>query len=178
MKRSAWLDKKGLDMNIEDLIENYSDSAQKQSRAIFSSIFIIGNKLQTIFDNNIPEISLKQFMLLSMIRQSEIPLTLTQLGNLLGCSRQNIKKIAESLMKKGYITFVKSSQDSRATCIRITQKANDFYENDFAKYQKDLKYLFDVYSSQEIEALFTLLSKMYSGIENLCKCQSENVQIG
>lgn len=79
-------------MNIEDLIENYSDSAQKQSRAIFSSIFIIGNKLQTIFDNNIPEISLKQFMLLSMIRQSEIPLTLTQLGNLLGCSRQNIKK--------------------------------------------------------------------------------------
>lgn len=111
-----------------------------------------------------------------MIRQSEIPLTLTQLGNLLGCSRQNIKKIAESLMKKGYITFVKSSQDSRATCIRITQKANDFYENDFAKYQKDLKYLFDVYSSQEIEALFTLLSKMYSGIENLkAKTSNKNV---
>lgn len=79
-------------------------------------------------------------------------------------------------MKKGYITFVKNSQDSRATCIRITQKANDFYENDFAKYQKDLKYLFDVYSSQEIEALFTLLSKMYSGIENLkAKTSNKNV---
>lgn len=139
-------------MNIEDLIENYSDSAQKQSRAIFSSIFIIGNKLQTIFDNNIPEISLKQFMLLSMIRQSEIPLTLTQLGNLLGCSRQNIKKIAESLMKK-VISLSSRVLRIPEQPVSVSPKSERFYENDFAKYQKDLKYLFDVYSSQEIEAL-------------------------
>lgn len=35
---------------------------------IKSALFIAGNKLQTLFDNHIPEVSLKQFMLLSIVR--------------------------------------------------------------------------------------------------------------
>ena len=74
-------------MEINNLINKFSDSTENQQKAIFNSLFIIGNKLQTLFDNHIPEISLKQFMLLSIIRQSKEYLTFTQLGNLLGCSR-------------------------------------------------------------------------------------------
>ena len=64
--------------------------------------------MQTIFDKNIPELSLKQFMLLSVARQSEKPLTFTGLGNLLGCSRQNVKKLADVLLKKGFIDIRQS----------------------------------------------------------------------
>lgn len=55
-------------MEISDLTKRFSDSYENQCKAIFASVFIVGNRLQTIFDNNIPEISLKQFMLLIMIR--------------------------------------------------------------------------------------------------------------
>lgn len=78
-------------MNIDNLITRFSSTTENQRKAIFSTLFIAGNKLQTLFDNHIPKVSLKQFMLLSIVRQSKEPLTLTQLGNLLGCSRQNIK---------------------------------------------------------------------------------------
>ena len=37
------------------------------------------------------------------------------------------------------------------------------------KYQEELKYLFEVYTDKEIETLFTLLSRLYAGIENLEK---------
>lgn len=87
-------------MNLDDLITRFSSTTENQRKAIFSTLFIAGNKLQTLFDNHIPEISLKQFMLLSIVRQSKDPLTFTRLGNLLGCSRQNIKKLADVLMKK------------------------------------------------------------------------------
>lgn len=156
-------------MELDDLITRFSNTTENQGKAIFSTLFIAGNKLQTIFDNHIPEISLKQFMLLSVVRQSEEHLTFTRLGNLLGCSRQNIKKIADVLMKKGFITIRQSPHDTRAMCICPTEKVNDYFQNDFSKYQKELKYLFEVYTEKELETLFILLSRLYKGIENLEK---------
>lgn len=156
-------------MNIDNLITRFSSTTENQRKAIFSTLFIAGNKLQTLFDNHIPKVSLKQFMLLSIVRQSKEPLTLTQLGNLLGCSRQNIKKLADVLVKKGFIIIQPNPRDTRAICISPTEKVNDYFQNEFSQYQKELKYLFEVYTDEEIETLFTLLSKLYAGIENLEK---------
>lgn len=156
-------------MKLDELITRFSNSTENQSKAIFSTLFIAGNKLQTLFDNHIPEVSLKQFMLLSIVRQSKEPLTFTQLGNLLGCSRQNVKKLADVLMKKGFVTIQQSPHDTRAMCICPTGKVNDYFQNDFSEYQEELKYLFEVYTEKEIEMLFILLSKLYAGIENLEK---------
>ncbi|MDE6202136.1 MAG: MarR family transcriptional regulator [Lachnospiraceae bacterium] len=154
-------------MKLDDLVAKFSDTSENQRKAVFSTLFIAGNKLQTLFDNHIPGISLKQFMLLSIVRQSEEHLTFTQLGSLLGCSRQNIKKIADVLVKKGFITIQKSPRDTRALCICPTEKVTVFFQNDFAQYQEELKYLFEVYTEEELEMLFRLMSKLYAGIENL-----------
>lgn len=163
-------------MVIDDLITKFSNTTENRQKAVFSTIFIAGNKLQTLFDKNIPEVSLKQFMLLSIVRQSEEPLTFTQLGNLLGCSRQNIKKLANVLMKKGFISMEQSPVDTRAMCICPTERVNDYFQNDFLEYQEELKYLFAVYTEKEIETLFVLLSKLYTGIENLeKKTASQNI---
>ena len=154
-------------MDLNDLTVRFSSSVEDQRKAIFSTLFIAGNKLQTLFDNHIPQVSLKQFMLLSIVRQSKEQLTFTQLGDLLGCSRQNVKKLADVLVKKGFITLRRSPHDTRAACICPAEKAEDFFVNDFWKYQEELKYLFEVYTDQEVETLFRLLSRLYAGIENL-----------
>lgn len=154
-------------MRLEDLITKFSSSTENQRKAIFSTLFIAGNRLQTIFDQHIPEVSLKQFMLLTIVKQAKEQLTFTQAGNLLGCSRQNIKKLAAALMKKGFVTIEQSTHDSRAMSIYPTEKVNTYFERDFLQYQEELQYLFEVYTDKEIETLFLLLSKLYEGIENL-----------
>lgn len=154
-------------MDINDLIKRFSDTTENQCKAIFSSLFIAGNKLQTIFDNHIPEISLKQFMLLTMIKQSQEQLTFTQLGKLLGCSRQNVKKLAFTLEKKGFVFITKSENDARALTIHSTEKLDKFFETVFISYQEDLHYLFDIYTEKEIQQLFDLMMKLYAGIDNL-----------
>ena len=156
-------------MKFGDLAARFSDTTENQRKAIFSTLFITGNKLQTLFDNHIPKVSLKQFMRLSIVRQSKEPLTFTQLGHSLGCSRQNIKKLADVLEKKGFITIQQSPLDTRAMCICPTEKVNSYFQNEFLEYQEELKYLFEVYTEEEIETLFTLLSRLYAGIENLEK---------
>ena len=52
---------------------------------------------------------------------------------------------------------------------RSTEKANDYFQKDFSEHQAELEYLFEVYTNEEIEMLFVLLSKLYAGIENLEK---------
>lgn len=156
-------------MKLYELNERFSSSNEKRQKAIFSTLFIAGNKLQTLFDRHIPALSLKQFMLLSIARQSKEGLTFTQLGDLLGCSRQNIKKLADALSKKGFITIRPSPHDARALCICPTEKADAYFANDFQKYQEELNTLFEVYTEKEIESLFLLLSKLYAGIEHLEK---------
>ena len=143
-------------MEHSELVAKFSSTAENQRKAIFSTLFILGNKLQTLFDNHIPQISLKQFMLLSIVRQSKTPLTFTQLGNLLGCSRQNIKKLAEVLSKKGFLSMEPNARDPRAMCLVPTKKGNDFFETDFLPYQKELEYLFSVYTDAELEVFFQL----------------------
>lgn len=154
-------------MNLDHIIARFSDTTENRRKAIFSTLFIAGNKLQTLFDNHIPEITLKQFMLLSIVRQAKEPLPFTQLGNLLGCSRQNIKKLADSLQKKGFVTMEQSPLDTRALCIYPTEKVTTYFEEDFVQYQEELAYLFEVYTEDEIETLFLLLSKLYTGIAHL-----------
>lgn len=160
-------------MNLDDLSAKFSSTAENQRKAIFSTLFIAGNRLQTLFDNHIPEMSLKQFMLLSLARQSEESLTFTQLGNLLGCSRQNVKKLADVLRKKGFVTIRQSPHDSRAMCVCPTEKAEDYFRNDFSPYEEELGCLFGDYTDEELEALFRLLTRLYSGIDNLEKRVSD-----
>lgn len=154
-------------MEIHELIDRFSTSPENQGKAIFSTLFIAGNRLQTLFDNHVPDISLKQFMLLTMIRQSREPLTFTQLGRLLGCSRQNIKKLAYALEKKGFVSIEKSQRDVRALNIFPTQKLEEYFGTVFSAYQKDLRYLFAVYTPEELNQLFVLMMKLYEGIDHL-----------
>jgi len=154
-------------MTLNDLITQFSTTTENQAKAIFSTLFIACNRLQTLFDQHIPEVSLKQFMLLSIAHQSAEPLTLTQLGAMLGCSRQNIRKLADALAQKGFVTIQPSPHDARALTIFPTEKAREYYQTVFPPYQAELQYLFEVYTPQEIETLFTLLSRLYAGIDHL-----------
>lgn len=154
-------------MNTNDLSEKFSRTAEDQEKAIFANLFIICNRLQTLFDARIPQLSLKQFMLLAVARHSEESLTFTQLGELLGCSRQNVRKLAEALARKGFVRIEPSPEDARALCLCLTEKTDEYYANDFPKYQRELRYLFDVYTPEETATLFRLLTKLYKGIDIL-----------
>ena len=48
-----------------------------------------------------------------------------------------------------------------------TEKADAYFQNDFARYQEELGYLFEVYTEEEVETLFTLLTRLYAGIKHL-----------
>lgn len=154
-------------MELQDLIFRFSQDTEHRQKAVFSSLFILTNRLQTLFDSRIPDLSLKQFMVLSVARQAEEPMTLTQLGRLLGCSRQNVKKLAEALEKKGFVRLERGPRDPRAVCLRPTPRAEAYFQQEFSPYQAQLSTLFSVYTPEETAQLFRLLSRLYEGVDRL-----------
>lgn len=154
-------------MELSDLIARFGDTRERQAKAIFSTLFIAGNRLQTVFDGADSEITLKQFMLLTMIRQSKDRLTFTELGRLLGCSRQNVKKLAAALEQNGFVKIVQSEADGRALAVVATERCQAYFDRAAAIHRQELTVLFRGYTDQEVEQLFHLLMKLYEGIDHL-----------
>lgn len=152
---------------MDELLEAYSIDSVHQSRAIFNLLFMLSNRLQTLFDQEIPLLSLKQFLLLSTIRPLHEPQSLTECGQLLGCSRQNIKKLALALEQKGFVTINEHPSRHRSLTIQTTSKADAYFEGEFSVFRDELKHLFSVYTEEEIERLFSLLKKMLEGTDAL-----------
>lgn len=158
-------------MKMNELFENYDCDTLHRIQAIFSSIFVIQNRMQTAGEKLQTEISMKQWLLLAMMDCCPEPRTLTNVGNLMGCSRQNIKKLALSLEKKGFVNLLSGSNNS--VCIELTDKVSNYAEEMSERHLQSLKLLFEDFSEDEIKQLFLLYSKLYAGIERIEKYAEE-----
>jgi DNA-binding MarR family transcriptional regulator len=115
--------------NLIEIDLHKADPLQKKAY-IFGTLFVLANRLQALGDALDDKITLKQWLFITVIVKSEKQaLTITELAQLIGTSRQNVKKMAAILEKDGFITFEKDSSDARILRVALTEKC----KNHFAK---------------------------------------------
>ena len=150
---------------MNESFEQFSCDTPHRMQAIFSSIFVLQNRMQTAGEKLQTEISMKQWLLLAMTECCPEPRTLTNIGNLMGCSRQNVKKLALALEKKGFVHLLLSNNNS--VLVELTEKVQRYAEEIGERQMKALSLLFSDFSEEEIEQLFFLYSKLYTGLERV-----------
>lgn len=76
--------------------------------------FAFHNRLQAVGDSFYEEITCKQFFLIACMNlfQDEAP-TANELAKTMGCTRQNVKEILNSLEKKQFIQLEVDEKDRR-----------------------------------------------------------------
>lgn len=139
-----------------------SDLSRRQ--AIFAMIFVLQNRLQTAGDKLLSGISMKQWLLLAVVAISSHPPTLTQAGEMMGCSRQNAKKLAASLVKKGLVALQRCEGRGNAVCIALTDHFSAHQHEHSLRYGMALDLLFEDFESDEVSQLFSLFLKLEAGI--------------
>lgn len=150
-------------MKVSDFFEEFGCDTEHRVQAIFSSIFILQNRMQTAGEKLQTEISMKQWLLLAMTECCPEQRTLTNVGKLMGCSRQNVKKLASALEKKGFVRLLPGANNS--VCIELTDKVNEYSQEKGERRLQALNLLFADFSEDEIEKLFRLYAKLYAGVE-------------
>ena len=156
-------------MDIKGLLNDFGKSEELQKQAVFTSIFIIQNRLQTACDKLEDDITVKQWLLLAMASVCHEPPTLTTLGRLMGCSRQNVKKLAGALEKKGYLQIDKDAAKGNTASIIITAKTQEYYDGKSDLHEHLFRLLFQDFSSDEIMLVYGFIKKFYKGVSRIEK---------
>ncbi|NJA71073.1 MarR family transcriptional regulator, partial [Clostridioides difficile] len=92
-------------------------------------------------------------------------------------SRQNVKKLAIALEKKGFIEIEQNEKDSRAICLVTKDRVQEYSKKVRGMQEKVLQLLFEDFTEKEAEQLFFGIMKLSIGIENV-KNYVENNDVG
>lgn len=134
--------------------------------ALFGLLFAFMNRLQAAGDSFYEEITVKQFFLLACMNlfPDEAP-TANQMAETMGCSRQNVKEILNTLTKKGIVVLRQDENDKRKQRIYLTEKQKQLA----AKYQqKEMEFMQLLYkgvSDEEIKTVYGVISRMEKNIK-------------
>lgn len=154
---------------MRELYEQHGKDTLSQMQAVFISIFILQNRIQTAYEKEQDDITMKQWLLLTVAAVCPEPHTLTNVSRYMGCSRQNTKQLAMALSKKGYIRLVLGAQNS--VNIELTEKIADLENRMGEKYAEILHHIFSDFNEEEIAMFYQLYKKIYVGVERLEKGQ-------
>ena len=142
---------------MKEFLNYGSDNIRKQ-QALFASFFVVQNKLQNSCEKVQTQISMRQWHLLAMTQICQPPRTLTNIGALMGCSRQNVKNLATALQAKGFVKFINGANNS-------VQKANLYLMSMSVRQGEILKQLFSFFSEKEVSNFFNFQNKLLDGLK-------------
>ena len=142
-------------------------TVEKQQH-IFGMIFLFANRIQTISDREGKDITLKQWFVLAVISKLEDQSpTINMVGDFMGYTRQNAKKILTLLEQKGYVQLLVSPQDKRAKQVVLTKKAQAYFNETEAFGNQLIDDLFKGFDDKEVNRVFESFIKLEQNIQYL-----------
>lgn len=135
--------------------------------AIYGMLFSLSNRIQTIGDKAFQNITLKQQFLMIALQMFPQPPTLKQMGDLIGCSYQNVKRMADQLKQKGYILIEQDQQDHRKLLLYSTGKFEQEAEMSRDKTVEFMQLLYQGISKDNLDITLKTLKRMDQNIGGL-----------
>lgn len=142
----------------------------EMQKYIFGSIFLAANRLQVLGDQYLgsDDLTTKQWFLNVMIAQfKEKAPTLSEVAELVGNSRQNVKQLALKLEEKGFLVIEKDEKDARALRLKLTEKSREFWEKRQKQDDEYIERLFEGLTQEELLNMCKGFGKLIKKIEKL-----------
>ena len=135
---------------------------------LFGSIFLLANRLQTLGDGYLEEVTLKQWLLLIMIRvmDKEQP-SVTEVADFMGSTRQNVRKMLEALEGKGYVALSPNSGDRRTLSVALTPRTEQFFARFQAKGDAFLDQLFAEIPPEDLAVTRRTVEALFGNMERM-----------
>lgn len=138
-------------MRLENIDDRY---------AIYGMFFSLSNRIQMLGDREFDNITLKQQFLMIALELFDEPPTLKEMGELIGCSYQNVKRMAVHLQKEGYLDMVQDAKDKRKLLLINTGKAEKMAELSGEKIADFMSILYRDIPQQDLRVVLSTLKKM------------------
>lgn len=128
----------------------------------YATLFSLANKLQVKGDQNLKELTSRQYMVMVAIAHlPEDKITINNIARKLGTTKQSVKQMITIMEKKDYIIITPNQHDKRAVNVKITESGRKVLLEVSEKGIYFLANLFKDFSTEELEILWNLLKKLY-----------------
>ena len=140
---------------------------------IYGAIHMLSNRLQTVGDRIDPTISSKQWFLLAVVSKfKEAPPNVSDVAEVLGTSRQNVKKMANILETQGFLKLEKDKNDLRSVQLFLTEKCGNYFKS---REQQETEYIERIFSGIDNETLDSLCIGLEKLAENIDKLLEDGI---
>jgi len=147
----------GLYMNFDGILNEFM---------IYSTLFTLNNRIQTFADKEFNNITAKQHFLLTILSLfGDVKPSLKETADVMGCSYQNVKKMADNLEKNGYLRVVRDKLDKRKYNLITTNKYSKFQEEMEKEIKSFFQDLFKGLSQDELKSALGTLSAMEQNLK-------------
>ena len=134
---------------------------------IYANIFLLANRLQTVMDGELEEVTSKQWLAIIMLGAFEEPPTLSQMAQMCSTSHQNMKQIILKLYQKGYVELSKDEKDGRAIRIIPLPKIQELNARYDDKSNEFIQEMFRDLTEEEIAMMWKAQFKIYDRLEQI-----------
>lgn len=131
---------------------------------IFGNLMRIGNRLQTVLDKQMDDLSAKQWYILMVMELFSEPPTLKQLADASDSSYQNVKQIVLKLEQKGFVKLLNDPNDKRAKRVHVTAKKDQWGQANEANASRFVEEMFHSLTPDEIHNFCQNLDVLYRQI--------------
>ncbi|AUM95424.1 TPA: MarR family transcriptional regulator [Clostridium botulinum] len=133
---------------------------------IFGMLFLLSNKLETLGNNFLGELTTKQwFFMLILMNFFKEPPTLSELALEMGTSHQNAKQIAIKLEKKEFLVVNKDIKDKRVLRLTPTDKIREYVKLREDKDHFFIEKFFNVLTKEEVKSIYESFTKLLDNIQ-------------
>lgn len=143
------------------------DDLATKSR-VFAAIFILANRMQMLGDAMDPRVTTKQWGVLEAVDKSERPdPSLSQIAQMVGTSRQNVKKLVVALEREGLVALRRDPDDARATRVTVTDECRRHLVAREATERAFLADLFDGVPPDVVDGLVEGLARLLDNVARM-----------
>ena len=141
---------------------------------IYANTFLVANRLQTVMDAELEEVTSKQWLAIIMLGAFEEPPTLKQMAQMCSASHQNTKQIMLKLHQKGYVNMVKDEKDGRAMRIIPLAKIQELSAKYEERSKRFIEEMFSDLTEEEIAVMCKAQFKLYDRLEQISRASSKS----
>lgn len=131
---------------------------------MYGSLSVLDNRIAALRSEEFKDLTMKQHFLLVSIGTFDDNPTLSDVSQLIGCSYQNVRKMAEQLQVKGYLTICKDEEDKRKLRLVPAEKLMNLTQD---KQEVTQQFMDRMYRDISEDDLMTALSVILKMTENI-----------
>ena len=131
---------------------------------MYGSLSVLDNRIAALRSEEFKDLTMKQHFLLVSIGTFDDNPTLSDVSQLIGCSYQNVRKMAEQLQAKGYLTICKDEEDKRKLRLVPAEKLMNLTQD---KQEVTQQFMDRMYRDISEDDLMTALSVILKMTENI-----------